>query len=546
VPQEISTTTTITRSGELFDDLVTAMQRHFDAVIERNGPSLFRVDPFASGSVEIHSLWEWYLTQLPAADVQHHSCHACQQFMRHYGNLVSINDDGTLVSAIWSAESAVPEPYRAAVHALARSVTQARVTDVALTRATVWGTPVTGEWTHFAITPPAAALYMEFGALTAHQAEAKRREDFGTLRQGLLDYNRDTVAQALTLLDADALYRADKVIGPARFLLRLHDQRVGVHNQRLLDNLLWRAVATAPVGFCQPRSTMIGTLLDDILSGYSFAQIKQRFDAKMHPLQYQRPTAAPAAGNIAQAEKTIEQLGITASLRRRFARLDEIETIWCPAPPAAPTQPEGVFSHLRAKNAPRAADPLVMPPQVITWVKFAETVLPQAEQIEVFVSGAMNFCALLTAVDADAPPILQWDRVEARNPVSWYVYASGSLPERWSLHSASFVPATAVTYQPSMWGDPAHSIHHGKGAIIILDGARDTEQSGLALFPETLQASLHGIRATIEAYSRTQQLEGREEASACGVRISAESPANVALRVRTALGWSQYRIDRWD
>jgi hypothetical protein len=38
---------------------------------------------------------------------------------------------------------------------------------------------------------------------------------------------------------------------------------------------------------------MIGALLDDIKSGLPFEDIKARFDAKMHPLRYQRPKPRP-------------------------------------------------------------------------------------------------------------------------------------------------------------------------------------------------------------------------------------------------------------
>jgi hypothetical protein len=48
-----------------------------------------------------------------------------------------------------------------------------------------------------------------------------------------------------------------------------------------------------------------------------------------------------------------------------------------------------------------------------------------AQQLEVQVPRDANHCmALVTATHPDAPPILHWDREDARNPVSWY-YASG-------------------------------------------------------------------------------------------------------------------------
>ncbi|WP_053080254.1 hypothetical protein [Methylobacterium variabile] len=230
--------------------------------------------------------------------------------------------------------------------------------------------------------------------------------------------------------------------GPAEFLLRLHDEiprRAGVKR----DAILWRAVAAAPPGFCTPRGAMIGTLLEDIAAGLDFATVKARFDAKMHPLQYQRPQAPPKAGTIAQAERLFAQLGLEPALRRRSARLDDIPTIWrpCGAAPevVASSSPRGngIFGHLRTKATGAADGSLDMPAQAVTWAKFAREVLPEAQRMWVFAAGRMTFCGLVTAVDPAAPPLLQWDRPEARNPVSLYLYVNGSPPANWGLPEGS-------------------------------------------------------------------------------------------------------------
>lgn len=52
-------------------------------------------------------------------------------------------------------------------------------------------------------------------------------------------------------------------------------------------------------------------------------------------------------------------------------------------------------------------------------------VMPAASHLTVKVPNrADRFAALVTAVRPDAPPILRWDRDEARNPFSWY-YSGG-------------------------------------------------------------------------------------------------------------------------
>jgi hypothetical protein len=210
-----------------------------------------------------------------------------------------------------------------------------------------------------------------------------------------------------------------------------------------------------------------------------------------------------------------------------------------------------VFGHLKTKtkNAQPATPAMALPAVTMTWRKFLETVLPKAETIEYRVKSKDNFTALLTAEHADAPPILQWDTEERRNPFSWYVYNGGSAPSQWKV-SSGWNKVTGITYQPSMWYE--ENAHQGKAVIFILDGAKDArkgeyeENTGNALFPETLKAELRASRATIESYSRTAHLGGYAEASACGIRLQYGSSWHAEIRVTTAMGTAIYKLDRWD
>lgn len=523
-------------SGDEFDAFAQASHANFASVVAAHGPHLFTVDA--------GDLFAAYLENLPAEERQHHTCHCCRRFIEQYGNLAAITADGLLIPVMWNL-SGVPDLYSGAVHAMASMVSRGRVTGVFLSKEATWGTPQTGTWTHFAQRPPVALIHRN-RALTPGQAMAAKREDFGTLNRGIAEFSRDHVAQALTLLEADALYRAEKVIGPARWLLQLHDARDGKRGLAR-DNVTWLAVASAPVGFCTPRSSMVGTLLEDIAAGMNFATVKKRFDAKMNPLQYQRPQAPASAGNIAQAEKLVAELGLEPALHRRFARLEELQTVWTPTEVQKPDAKGGVFGHLQPKGEAKPAA-MNVPPQTITFEKFRRTVLPAAKQIEFYLPPhSLNFCAMLTAVHADAPPILQWDSEESRNPFSWYVYNGGSLPHSWGLSSGSYVKVTGITLKPNMWAGEERFSHQAKGALFVLEGARDTRNPGLGLFPEILKADLHKVRATIEAYSRSGQVDGADEASANGILVgNGVTNQDNVVRVTTDLGMAQYKIDRWD
>jgi hypothetical protein len=376
-------------------------------------------------------------------------------------------------------------------------------------------------------------------------AKAQERE---MLLRGLDEFSIVAVRKAFVLLTNGSLYRSEKCEGVAKWLLDLHEQRAATKNARAREHLIWRAVAAAPPGYCHVRSGMIGTLLEDIVQGLPFEALKARFDAKMHPLRYLRPQAAPAAGNIAQAEKIVAALRSEGALARRFARLAEVQTLWSPQVAADPKpQRAGVFAHL----TPRATHPVSTssaPPAVMTWVKFAASVLPTAEAIELHVpAGKQPFMAMVTAANLEAPPILQWDRADKRNPVSMYLYVGGSEAQRWNLRAGTHRRVTAIVLRPWMWDETRTFAHHGAGVCIVLDGARDTtHEAGGGMFPEWLKSEYHGVRATLEAHFRSAVIEGRDDAEVCGFSLERGGAADVLLRVTTRGIRADYRLDRWD
>ncbi len=514
-----------------FDEMLPCLQANFNWLVGQWGPYLFQVQTD-------EDLYQLYLDNLPE-ERQHHNCHCCRRFIEQYGSLAAVNDEGGLMSVMWLPDG--PSFFRESFKAMARAVSRGKITGVAFFKEKMWGIPSAGGWSHFNVLP-GPELVHKHAIQTPFQTAAEKKEDYKTLVRGLADFNRETLKQAATLLQAEALYRGEKVNGPIKFLLNLQDVRDN-HKGKNRDNLTWKAVASAPPGFCHPRSTMIGTLLEDIAAGHSFETVKRRFDSKMNPLQYQRPQAAPTAGNIVQAEKLIASMGLESALKRRFAFLGELQTIWLPKVVQEPKDSGGIFGHLKPKG-PAVNEPLNMAFLRITWEKFARTVLPEALKIQVQTQFNMNLCAILTAVDPEAPLLLQWD-----NPFSWYVYHNGSAPGNWNLSANAWVNVTGITLQPSMWAGENKYPHQGKSVILILEGCRDTNKtkSGLGLFPETLKTELHSIRATIEAYSRSKEPEGRDEASACGLRIGqGVSQGSNNIRVTTSLGTANYLVDRWD
>ncbi len=520
------------RQDDGYESFLESIQTCFESVTKENQP-LFTTD--ATG------LFDIFLDNLPPDARQHYTCHACRSFVEHYGSLVTLDESGDFNPAIWPL--IVPAFFEKAIHQVRKTMERSKITGVFISDIDVLGTPVTGIWNHMAVKLPPAMVHKS-KLQTAYQVMAEKQENFKMLIAALGKYHISVVEQAVNLLKTDSLYRSEKCLGIAEWFLSLHKNLLETKGSRRYTNLIWLAVATAPTGFCHISSSMIGTLLDDLTAGLPFDDVSRKFADKMHPLQYQRPQAAPTKGNIERAEEIVKKLGIAKSLERRYARIEEIPLLWSPRKADRKSDGEGVFSHLTPKGE-KETPAMQLPTKAMTWCKFRDTVLPDALKIECNVPSHGNFSAILTAVYEDAEPILQWDSPDNRNPFSVYVYNGGSYAGRWSL-SAGWREVTGICLHPSMWN--GGNEHHGKSVIVILNGAKDREYKncGNALFPETLKSELREVRSTIEAYSKKAVIGGFEEASACGLRLQDGSTWNAMLRITTAFGIAMYILDRWD
>jgi hypothetical protein len=531
--------TDLSREGDGYDQLLEDIRRSFDISIENDVP-LF--------TTNAENLYDIFLANLPEEARQHYTCRACRDFVNRYGGLVTIDAlTGKTTPIMWRLQSNVAVFFRDALQAMFDMVKNAKVTGVFLTDEKRLGMPKTGVWTHMAVYIPKEDRRFKHRdrIFTPGQKMAEKNEDYGMLMRACANYKKETVESAVNLLRSNSLYRSEKILGIAEWFLELKQH----HGNRKFNNIAWSRVATAPVGFCHISSSMIGTLLDDIEAGMDFETVKRRFDEKMNPTKYQRPKAAPTAQNVARAEEIVAKLGIANSLKRRFARLDELQKLWVPRvdiPKEAKGVFGSVFGKVKTKDAINKREPVTADGGVMTWEKFSRTVLPNAKKIELYIPYHKNsYAALVTAVDPEAPPIVKWDTEENRNPFSWYLYSNGSYPANWNLISGSYIEVTGVVLQPNLW-QPGYE-YQGKGVFFILKDCKDKNNRSSGLFPEILRGELREVRATIEAYSHDNPLEGEWEADACGLSLQdGDRNWNCNLRVTTDVGVCTYKLDRWD
>lgn len=370
-------------------------------------------------TVNTDRLWDAFLNNIPEDQRQVYDCRTCRHFVERFGGIVLLNESGDYESALWNMTPI--GLFSSSLTAMQQYIcNQKKVNGVFVSDVAVLGVPETQGWTHMSITLP-AHMVNNSRLKNASQIRAEYAEDFRTLINALQTYNQNAVEQAIALLNTNAMYRSDRVLGIAKWFNKLQKKLAEAHTSVQKHNMIWYAIATAPTGYCHVRSSVIGSLLDDIIAGYSTRVIKARFEEKMNPANYMRSQSVPTANAIAQAEEIVEKLGVADSLRRRYARFDEVKErcIWLPRErQKADRETGGVFSHLRTKakdiTTPVSLD---LPTTTMTWEKFKRTVLPEADQIEALVDNTSRFIALVTASVEGSELIFNWD-----NPFSWYYH----------------------------------------------------------------------------------------------------------------------------
>lgn len=525
-----------------FKGLSRAVQRTMNTALKLGGGKLFRVST--------EGLFETFLSSFrDPAERQSHNCNCCHSFIRNYGGLVWLDRTGAGASAVWNPDEVAdvlpPAYYRALVElkltAEVRAVDNQYIWEPGHP-AIVVGHPEAGGFSHFNLVLPSGTCPITH---SPGQWAAVQRENRRHLELAFKDMKLEHIQRAVGMLESGGLNRAETLLPMGKFLLEAGHIVQNVNGEKR-NRRLWHTVAHAAQGWCTPRDSAFGALVFELAEGKSVSAIVAAHNARMDPTKYQRPQAAPAAGNIDRAEKLFEKMNLAPALRRRPMALVEARPFWRPRPLPSRPSGTGLFGHLQPKDSrpPLSSMPLGSGAVTMTFVKFQRDVLPSALKIQMKVPDHGSFCGFTTAVDPEAEPIMKWDRLDSRNPGCWYLYSRGSHAINWSLQSNAYVDVPGITYLPPAWTTTDLMDYQMGGRVVVfLEGARDIRHHGSALFPECLRGELHEVRATIEAQSKSRDFEAEPRPHASGYILDAKQQP-IELRVTNEVGVAHYRIDR--
>lgn len=404
----IQTNPTVTRTG--FSGFKRAVAQQWDRMQKHD---LFTV------AVEGDALWATYLSAYPPGTNPvfrkrtEHDCSCCRSFVERAGKIVALIDGKA--ESVWDIKAPVDAEYAAVAEVLAALVKAAAIDNAYLTTEATVGTDKNFEagepvktWEHFFARVPAKHVVK---AAEIGPKLSDVRATHGVMLRGLTELTPESVSGVLELVAQGSLYRGEEHKFALETFAALQREFMAANTDR--DRFVWSKVGSVPGSVARIRNTAIGTLLVDLSGGKEMEDAVTAFESVVAPANYKRPTALVTKAQVEKAKATIEALGLTSALERRYASIADISVnnvIF------ADRDARKVMGDVFDEIGGACKDKSLRKVEEVPIAKFLADVLPKATSLEVMVENrhGPNLVSLIAPVDPAAGRLFKWP-----NGFSW-------------------------------------------------------------------------------------------------------------------------------
>lgn len=272
---------------------------------------------------ETTDIFETYLSFFPEGtdpifrERTSHDCNCCKQFVRNLGTVVSIVNNK--IVTVWDVEGA-PYPYNEIAENMAEYVRNSQIVNVYRTKMTQYGYEKNVDsydrniiWRHFYGKVPSRSVKMDPGPELARFTAAHQ-----VLSRGLQEFTLADIEEVLDLIDQNAIYRGAEF---RKSIVAFQELKTKYQKAKDKELFVWENVGHPQAGF---RNTAIGSLFIDLAAGDDIETAVRKFETKVAPTNYKRPTALITPKMIEQAVTTLKSLNLEDAIERRHARFEDI------------------------------------------------------------------------------------------------------------------------------------------------------------------------------------------------------------------------------
>lgn len=425
-------------------ELVKILQAHFNEMCASG--ALFR------SSVTGDRIWDLYLNGFDSADdpvfrdpaSSEHNCNTCKNFIRRYGNIVSVNADNKPISIF---DTAVPKEYSKLADAIVAATKAAPIANVFFEtfdelnslpyekcsksnevfrlgidknvkiynedEAAKYGVVTPGQvmtFHHIYLSLP--KQYVNVSGDSVETIMAGYRSSKDVFKRGLDEISLDTLELVRDLINQDSLLNGKAHLHKIEAFIKMKKlyEDVLVENR---DNWCWKNSYEFP--YAKFRNELIGTLCTDITSGADLNDACRAWNKAVDPVNYMKTTAPITKRQIEMARTFVEENGYTESFSRRFATIDDIKVSEIKHIATAQAKAISIFDSI-APTSPAKQSAKFDNVETVSIDKFMSDILPNCTSVEAFLTNnhSGNMVTMTTSNVKESKPIFKWS-----NNYSW-------------------------------------------------------------------------------------------------------------------------------
>lgn len=405
-------------------------------------------------------LWNTYIKSFKPGDdpvfrdpnSSSHNCNLDNNFIRRYGNVVSIDADYNIVT-MWDLDLDESDPYYSSVKEMSKLLKKSKIKDVFIetfdelnslpyertsknqqvyrlgiesnhkiyTKEEVdkFGVVESGkvyQFHHFYADLDKS--FVDFSKKSKASILSEYRSSKEVFERGMVEIPIDTLDLVKDLINQGSLLDGIAHVKKIEALIPLKQEynSPDMWSQVRRDNWFW--IKSYKFPYAKFRNELIGTLCVDLSQGVELNEACRTWNKRVDPANYMKAKAPITQRQIQEAQKFVEENGYSESFNRRFATLTDInvDEILHSNVGDGKIKTASIFDSVKPATSTRHKKSQFDGIEEVTIEKFMKDILPSCNSIEAFLENRMerNLVALTTANNPDSKKIFKWN-----NNFSW-------------------------------------------------------------------------------------------------------------------------------
>ncbi len=426
----------------------------FKKLIQEQFEKMCSTGKLFRSSLSGQQVWDLYINAFPKEhnpifrDPQstYHNCTLCNNFIRRYGNIVSIDEDYNIIT-MFDVEAS--EEYSASAKAISDALKNANVAEVFFEtfnelnslpyesisktntlfklgidknvkrytkeEAEKYGVVKQNEirtFNHFHLFLP--KQFVDMGSKSIESIMGEYRDSKNVFQRAMEEISIDTLNLVKDLIIQGSLLDGQTHLYKIEQFIPLKKQYDELPSGKR-NNWCWTASYKLP--FAKFKNELIGVLCSELAEGKELNDACQAWNKRVDPVNYMKTTAPITKKQIEEARIFVEENGYTESFDRRFANIDDIKASEIKHINVGDGKLKAVsiFDTVKSTSTRHKRSEFDGIEEV-SIDKFMQDILPNCTSVEAYLSNDHNgnMSSLTTANIKESKPIFKWS-----NNYSW-------------------------------------------------------------------------------------------------------------------------------